>query len=163
MKLSIALLFAFVPLIAADAPATKAAAPAKAPAPAKAASAPLSIPAGAVETEPGTFRFTDREGKKWIYRKTPFGVARAEDKGSETPSTGGTGLATTTPKADAAASGANKEQPVQVLEQGDMVHFERPGPFGIYKWDRKKDELSDAERGWLEQQRARNSARVSNK
>jgi len=169
MKLSIALFFALVPMIAADPPAAKAAAPAKtapakAPAPAKAAApAAVTIPAGAVETEPGTFRFTDGDGKKWIYRKTPFGVARAEDKGGETPSAGSTGLASTTPKADVAANAANKEQPVQVVEQGDTVHFERPGPFGIYKWDRKKDELSDAERGWLEQQRARSSAQASNK
>src|SRR5215470_16679683 len=46
------------------------------------AAAPL-IPKGAVETEPGTFRYTDTDGKKWIYRKTPFGVARLEDKPEE--------------------------------------------------------------------------------
>ena len=41
---------------------------------------PLAIPKDAVEYEPGSFRATDAAGKKWIYRKTPFGVARLEDK-----------------------------------------------------------------------------------
>jgi hypothetical protein len=40
----------------------------------------VKIPAGAVKTEDGSYRFTDSDGKKWIFRNTPFGVARSEDK-----------------------------------------------------------------------------------
>src|ERR1035441_7718171 len=43
------------------------------------ASRPMSIPAQAVLAADGDYHYTDPEGKKWIYRKTPFGVARMED------------------------------------------------------------------------------------
>src|SRR5437899_2397586 len=47
--------------------------------------AELTLPAGATMVEPGTYTFTDAQGKKWIYRKTPFGLARLEDKPTDTP------------------------------------------------------------------------------
>src|SRR4029077_17298297 len=53
---------------------------------AKKSSAPpaeLTLPAGAKQVEIGTYTFTDAQGKKWIYRKTPFGLARLEDKPTE--------------------------------------------------------------------------------
>src|SRR5712664_2444802 len=46
--------------------------------------AELTLPAGATLVEPGTYSFTDAQGKKWIYRKTPFGLARMEDKPADT-------------------------------------------------------------------------------
>jgi hypothetical protein len=57
-----------------------------------------------------------------------------------------------------AATPADKAAPVppvhvKAVEDGDTVHFERPGPFGLYRWDRKKSELSEEERGWLERSR----------
>jgi hypothetical protein len=100
---------------------------------------PLEIPKGAVETEPGTFRYTDSDGKKWIYRKTPFGVARLEDK----------------PTDDAAAQ--SKVEPsagIKVTEEGDVVHFERPGPFGVYRWQKKVSDLDETERAALDRARA---------
>lgn len=144
MKLSCAFFLLLLPLGAADPQPAKAAATSK-----KSAPAPLSIPAGAVETEPGTFRFTDSDGKVWLYRKTPFGVARFEDNG-------------TRPAAPAPAV-EQKEEKVRAVVKGDMVHFERPGPFGIYKWDSKKSELTEQEQKWLEQDRARDAAAASGK
>src|SRR5437764_1052590 len=47
--------------------------------------AELTLPAGAVMVEPGTYTFTDPQGRKWIYRKTPFGLARLEDKPADSP------------------------------------------------------------------------------
>ena len=91
---------------------------------------PVEIPKGAVETEPGTFRFTDAHGKKWIYRKTPFGVARMEDK----------------PVADRAVQAADSSAGVTAVEDGDSIHFERPGPFGAYRWTTRKTELNEMER-----------------
>jgi hypothetical protein len=44
------------------------------------APAEVKIPAGAVKTEDGSYKFTDSDGKKWIFRNTPFGVAKSEDK-----------------------------------------------------------------------------------
>src|SRR6266704_6579770 len=61
--------------------------PAKKPDPKKKSTPPaeLTLPADAKMVEPGTYTFTDAQGKKWIYRKTPFGLARFEDKPAETP------------------------------------------------------------------------------
>ena len=50
------------------------------PSPAARIVKPIEIPKNAVESEPGTYRHTDAAGKKWIYRKTPFGVSRMEDR-----------------------------------------------------------------------------------
>lgn len=145
MKLSFALFVALLPL-AATAQNAKAATPSKP----KVAAAPaaVQIPKGAVETEPGTFRFTDTQGKKWIYNKTPFGIARREDKGEAAA-------------AVAAPAPTEKEQKVRATDKGDVVAFERPGPFGVYRWERKKSELSEQERGWLNENTA--SARTTSK
>ena len=87
MKLFVAILVSAVAVMAADGQAaTKKAAPAapkaaskKAPAKVNDASKPLAIPAGAVADATGDYHYADPQGKKWIYRKTPFGVSRLED------------------------------------------------------------------------------------
>jgi hypothetical protein len=114
-------------------PAAKATKPAPSAAP-----KPIEIPAGAIETAPATYSYTDTKGKKWIYRKTPFGVARLEDN----------------PAAAQAAPAPQAPVKVTAEDRGDTVHFERPGPFGMYKWDRKKSELSPDEKAWLAEQPA---------
>ncbi len=88
---------------------------------------PLAIPAGAVESEPGAWHYTDAQGKKWVYRKTPFGVARMEDKPDTRPAP------------------AVKVEDVKATESGDYILFERPGPFGTYKWQTKKSDLNELE------------------
>src|SRR2546423_15611922 len=40
----------------------------------------LTLPPGAVQVSSGTYTFTDAKGTKWIYRQTPFGLTRAEEK-----------------------------------------------------------------------------------
>lgn len=142
MKLILAMFASALMLVASDPqPAKKTTAPAPAPAPAKQIK-PVEIPKGAVETDPGTFRFTDSDGKKWIYRKTPFGVSRFEDK----------------PADDAAVKPADASEGIKAVEDGDSVRFERPGPFGAYKWTKKKSELDESERAALE--RSRNAAKA---
>ena len=44
------------------------------------APAAVALPRGAVEVQPGTWRYTDQQGRNWIYRNTPFGIARFEEK-----------------------------------------------------------------------------------
>src|SRR5437763_11430000 len=39
-----------------------------------------AIPATAVADTDGNYRYTDKQGKKWIYHKTPFGIQKMEDK-----------------------------------------------------------------------------------
>jgi hypothetical protein len=90
---------------------------------------PMTIPKGAVESEPGSFHYTAPDGKKWIYRKTPFGIARIPDEPAAAK--------TVTPD-----SGAD----VKAFDAGDSVRFERPGPFGVYRWQTRKSELSEMER-----------------
>jgi len=98
----------------------------------------VEIPKGAVKSEDGSYRYTDSKGKKWIYRKTPFGIAKAED------------VPDTRPK--------ETYDNVTAREDGDMIRFERPGPFGVYKWQTKKSELSDMEKAVWEREKAKAAA-----
>ncbi len=82
----------------------------------------------------GDFHYTDPQGKKWIYRKTPFGVARLEDS----------------PERAAAKAAAVNGAGIKATEDGDTVHFERQGPFGLWKWDKKKSELDETEKAALQ-------------
>jgi len=41
---------------------------------------PPGVPKDAKETAPGQYTVTDRDGKTWVYRKTPFGMQKFEDK-----------------------------------------------------------------------------------
>jgi len=40
----------------------------------------LQLPKDAKQIAPFAWSLTDSNGKKWIYRKTPFGLVRSEDK-----------------------------------------------------------------------------------
>jgi hypothetical protein len=97
---------------------------------------PLTIPAEAVANPDGTYAYTDKAGKQWIYSKTPFGVSKIQNMGSA-PS----GF-TTTPK----------EQLIQSTDQGDSVKFSRQTPFGTTTWEKKKSELTDEERALYQSQ-----------
>ena len=105
--------------------------------PPKKIDAPLTIPKTAVKADDGSYHFTDKDGKKWIYRKTPFGIARIEDKPAEE-----------TAKKDLDAN-------VKATEAGDVIRFERPGPFGTYKWERKKAELTETEQAIWNREKAK--------
>jgi hypothetical protein len=113
------------------------------PAPVKAAdgSKPMAIPAGATRSEDGDFHYTDPQGKKWIYRQTPFGVARLEEK----------------TEAQTNALMAEKAAGIKATEDGDKVRFERQGPFGVWKWEKKKSELDATETAALQKARAENT------
>jgi hypothetical protein len=100
----------------------------------------LTLPAGAKKIEPGTYTFTDAQGKKWIYRQTPFGLSKAEDKPA--------------PEAAAPPAGAV----TTATEDGDTIRFERPGPFGVYHWQKKKTDLTDDEKAAWEQSKAKGTA-----
>ncbi len=136
--LALTLVFAAQAQTAKPSKAAKARPAASTPAKSKAAAPrmvqPLEIPKNAVEYEPGSFRATDAAGKKWIYRKTPFGVARLEDKPVIAP-----------PDPAAAL--------VKATDAGDVIRFERPGPFGTYRWERKKTELNESEKAAWERSR----------
>jgi hypothetical protein len=96
--------------------------------------APLALPAGAVAVESNLYRHTDAQGKTWIYRQTPFGITRAEAQS----------VAPVRPEA---------WDNTKAWDDGDSVRFERPGPFGMYRWRTKKSELDAAEQAfWAHRQ-----------
>src|ERR1019366_4705254 len=125
-------------------PATKAAPKAAAKAAPKATDGakPLPIPAEAVLAADGDYHYTDPQGKKWIYRKTPFGVTHME----ETPE----------PASAKAAAAAADAAFIKATEDGDIVRFERHGPFGLWKWEKKKSELDEGEKAALANSQANN-------
>jgi hypothetical protein len=93
-----------------------------------------TIPKDAVPNPDGiSYVYTDKEGKKWVYVKTPFGVTRSP--ASDTP-VSAPDLSTT-----------------KAIDKGDTVRFERPGPFGTLSWEKKKADLTDDERHILEAQK----------
>ncbi len=104
----------------------------------KPAMKPLEVPATAKEIRPYTYRYTDATGKSWIYRKTPFGVARYEDQ----PAVAGAAVST--------RGYAN----IKATDAGDSVRFENTTPFGVSRWEKKKTELNDMERTVWERDRA---------
>jgi hypothetical protein len=97
------------------------------------ASKPMAIPSDAVLGEDGDYHYADPQGKKWIYRKTPFGVTRMEDS----------------PERAAAKAAAANGAGIKATEDGDIVRFERLGPFGVWKWEKKKSDLDDTEKAAL--------------
>ncbi len=95
---------------------------------------PVKIPPDAVKIDANTSRHTDAQGRTWIYRRTPFGVIKQEEKPGES--------------AAKALTAAGEEPPpgMKVREEKDLLHFERPTPFGVYRWSRPKTELTEMER-----------------
>ena len=98
-----------------------------------------ALPKGAVEISKGTYTYTDAQGKKWIFRPTPFGMAKFEDKDR--------------PASDQESEQKRIEQ-TRAFDDGDSVRFERPGPFGLYRWTQKKTNLNTVEQAAWD--RARN-------
>ncbi len=80
-------------------------------------------------------RSVSKDGKKYVERQTPFGVARVEDKGDE--------------KQKPEEPPAN----MRAFEEGDSIRFERQTPFGVARWVRKKSELTEMERAAWERER----------
>jgi hypothetical protein len=99
---------------------------------------PMMIPAGATRGADGDMHYTDAEGKKWIYRMVPFGVVRLDEKS----------------EAQTKVLEAEKAAGIKAFEKGDKVRFERKGPFGVWKWEKKKSDLDESEKAALENARA---------
>jgi hypothetical protein len=87
-----------------------------------------TIPKDAAPLPDGSFRYVDKDGKKWIYRNTPFGVSKAEER----------------PVAPVVQSPA--DDPAKSEDLGDSVRFNRPTPFGPKIWTRKKTEMDSYEK-----------------
>jgi hypothetical protein len=104
---------------------------------------PPVVPGGATETAPGTYSFTDAQGGKWIFRQTPFGLVKFEDR---------------PPSAADLELEKKRAELYHAFDEGDAVRFERPSPFGTYRWRTKKTELDPFEQTVWDRDRARQSA-----
>ncbi|HXS96264.1 MAG TPA: hypothetical protein VN736_16790 [Candidatus Limnocylindrales bacterium] len=125
------------------------------------AAAQTTVPKGATQVTPGTYRYTDAHGAKWIYRVTPFGVARMRDEvkpAAETkPTPFGTVSAAAQQNADAARPEAPPPAPLKATDAGNSVSFERVTPFGVEKWQTLKTDLDSTEQAAWDRQRARDA------
>ena len=113
---------------------------------------PPGVPKGSVEIAPGSYQYTDKDKKVWLYRKTPFGLQRslADEKEGTQPSPAESPAHAKTPFGPAGGAGPT----VRAIEDGDSIRFERPTPFGASKWTTKKSELTADERKIWEAQQA---------
>jgi hypothetical protein len=101
---------------------------------------PPTIPSDAKALQDGSFRYVDKNGKAWIYRNTPFGVSKAEER----------------PAPQAAKP---EDDPATAEDAGDSVRFTRPTPFGNKTWTKKKTELDSYEKTiWERDQKAKGNA-----
>jgi hypothetical protein len=88
---------------------------------------PPTIPKDATLLPDGSYRYVDKAGKKWIYRNTPFGVSKAEERPAP-------------PVAQTA------DDPARSEDLGDSVRFTRPTPFGPKVWTKKKADMDAYEK-----------------
>ena len=103
----------------------------------------VTIPKDAVKNANGSYTYTDKDGKKWLYRQSPFGVIKSEiHDDADTPK-----------PARPAASAASAPAATKAVDKGDTVQFERSSPFGTVKWEKKKSELTDEERRIVDEQK----------
>lgn len=139
---------------------------------------PEGVPKDAKETSPGVYRQVDKDGKAWVYRRTPFGYQKSAEAGATEPDAKAkSGESRVTPfgkttqsapvkeDAPAPAAGTTVKTPfgdtktpqstvqTKVIEDGDVLRFERPSPFGMSRWTRKKSELTEDEKKLWESQR----------
>jgi hypothetical protein len=99
--------------------------------------APLVVPPEAKQTAPSTWLYVDPQGKRWTYRETPFGIVRYDEK------------IDLEREAAEATSNAGAAREITAVDDGDSVRFERQGPFGAWKWSKKKTEMDEIEkRAW---------------
>jgi hypothetical protein len=93
----------------------------------------VTIPKDAVPNSDGiSYTYTDKQGKKWVYAKTPFGIIKNAYSDN------------------AAAATPTQDSTTKAIDKGDTVRFERPSPFGVMTWEKKKSDLTDDERHTLD-------------
>ncbi len=97
----------------------------------------ITIPKDAVANPDGqSYTWTDKQGKKWVYAKTPFGVMKF-------------------PKTDEPADSGVDISSTKTIDKGATVRFERPGPFGTISWEKKKTDMTPDEQKLFEAQNAK--------
>jgi hypothetical protein len=136
----------------ADRPAAAKKTTMKAPPPVVAEGAParkpIAPPEGSKEVRPGVWRYVDSGGKAWIYRRSPFGLSKAEEAEASQDAAAPDGAA---PASHADAHG------LLAVEKDGVIEFSRATPFGPRRWTRTKDDLDEMEKAAWERARAADS------
>jgi hypothetical protein len=133
---------------ASDAAKTKAEAAKAEAAKAKPVPDPMlaKLPAGAKQVAPNEWEYTDAQGKKWLYRRTPFTLAKLA-------------LADNPQTAQETEWDRNLVESTTAVEMGDSIQFTRPGLFGMLKWTANKNRLDPMEKQvWEREQRKKAQA-----
>lgn len=92
----------------------------------------MVIPKDALSKSDGTYTWTDKQGKRWLFVKTPFGVMK-------NPAIAG-------PEQNAPLTG------VKTFDEGDKVRFEMASPFGVIRREKNKADLTSEERTLFDSQ-----------
>ena len=110
-----------------------------------AAANPPGVPKEATEVKSGVYRYVDKEMKVWLYTKNPFGYSRSlEDERKPAAEPAAKANPEKTPFGESRTT--TNAPSTKVFDEGDSVRFERPSPFGPYRWTKKKTELNDYEK-----------------
>jgi hypothetical protein len=107
-----------------------------------------NLPAGAKSIGPNEWSYTDPQGKKWIYRRTPFTLAKIaadDDPANNYDSSSYRDMIAST----------------TAVEDGANIRFSRPGPFGNQlSWTKAKNDLDEFERRVWEREQKKAAARA---
>jgi len=102
---------------------------------------PAGVPANAKKINDDTWRIVDEKGKAWHYQSTPFGWMKA--------------AALSTSEQQKRDGVGDPVEGMTVREEGEMLRFSRPGPFGAYNWTKKKTALDEVEKAvWSRAQKS---------
>jgi len=114
------------------------------PKPAAGPKPPAGVPANAKMVDEITWRAVDGKGKAWMYKQTPFGMMKSPELSE--------------PEQQKRDGVGDKLAGMTVKEEGDTLKFSRPGPFGVYNWTKKKNDLNEDEKAvWEQSQKAKTS------
>ena len=103
------------------------------------------MPADVVEVRTDIFRQVDKNGKAWIYRRMPFGIFKSAE----------------TENMKQTLADPPDKQNVKELPDGTL-EFTKLTPFGVGRYTRKKADLTDEEKEFWEQAKAREAAAKKN-
>lgn len=116
----------------------------------KAPATPNAIPANAVKIDETTYKVTEKDGKSWVYRRTPFGLSRMTEDQFR--------------KQQAPVNlEPVKQAGVRVIDMGEEYRFERAHPFGVQVWKKKKAELTADEQSYVEKSKVEKTTAAEKK
>ena len=98
---------------------------------------PPGIPPTAWKVDDTTYKAKEKDGKIWVYRRTPFGISRLSEEQFNK-------------QAEAPLIKPSKEASVKVTDLGSEYRFERAHPFGVQAWKKAKNALTDDEKAFVQ-------------